>query len=160
MEDLEKMITDIHKITECDYKQNHIFMWEFVINRIKDASIVSLSNNKDICLQEVKEEYLEKVKARLEEREFLSEKDKWLLKKINKGMQNDCWACQYVLDESCHGACFTSCPLLEKHRGKLRHVCIFWSSNYSLLKIALEEHEYEKALKLATEIKDAWREVK
>lgn len=30
---------------------------------------------------EVKEEYLEKVKARLEEREFLGEKDIWILKK-------------------------------------------------------------------------------
>lgn len=159
MEKVEKIIADINKITEDDYKREHIFMWEFVINKIKDTSL-SVSDIKDVCIQEVKEEYLQKVKARLEEKEFLGEKDTWLLKKINKGIQYNCWACQYMLDESYHGYCFTSCPLLEYCRGKLEHNCAFWASNYSLLKIALEEHDYEKALKLATDIKDAWREVK
>lgn len=156
MTDTEKIIVDTNKITEDDYKREHIFMWEFVINRIKDVSLL-VSDNKDVCIQEVKEEYLEKVKARLEEKEFLGVKDTWLLKKINKGIQNNCWACQYVLDESYHGYCFTSCPLLEKHEGKLEHNCAFWASEYSFLKIALQDHEWNKALKLATDIKDAWR---
>ena len=113
-----------------------------------------------LYIQEVKEEYLEKVKARLEEKEFLGEKDTWLLKKINKGIQNDCWACQYVLDESYHGNCFTSCPLLKENEGKLKHRCAFWISNYVLLKLTLQDHNWNEALKLATDIKDAWREVK
>lgn len=155
----EKIIADINKITEYDYKREHIFMWEFVINRIKDASL-SVSDIKNVCIQgiqEVKEEYLEKVKARLEEREFLGEKDIWILKKINKGIQNNCWACQYVLDESFHGYCFTSCPLLKNHEGKLEHDCAFYASEYFLLKKALQDHNWDKALKLATDIKDAWR---
>lgn len=156
MTDIEKIIADINKITEDDYKQNHIFMWEFVINRIKDAALL-VSDIKNVCIQEVKEEYLEKVKARLEERKFLGVKDTWLLKKINKGIQNNCWACQYVLDESFHGHCFTSCPLLKKHEGKLEHDCAFYDSKYSLIKIALQNHNWDKALKLATDIKDAWR---
>lgn len=159
MEKVEKIIVDINKITEDDYKREHIFMWEFVINRIKDASLL-VSDIKDVCIQEVKEEYLEKVKARLEEKEFLGEKDTWLLKKINKSIQNDCWACQYVIDESYHGNCFTSCPLLKENEGKLEHSCAFWLSNYILLKLALQDHNWTEALKLATDIKDAWREVK
>lgn len=159
MEKVEKIIVDINKIIEDDYKQNHIFMWEFVINRIKDASL-SVSDIKDVCIQEVKEEYLEKVKARLEERTFLSAKDKWLLKKINKGIQNKCWACQYVLDESSIGDCFTSCPLLKVNEGKLEHDCIFWISNYALLNLALKNHNWYEALNLATVIKNAWREIK
>lgn len=156
MKDVEKMISDMNKITEADYKQNHSFMWEFVINRIKDVSL-SISDIKDVCIQVVKEEYLEKVKARLEEKEFLGEKDTWLLEKINKGIQNNCWACQYVLDESYQGHCFTSCPLLEKHEGKLEHNCAFCASEYFLLKRALQDHEWDKALMHATVIKDAWR---
>lgn len=159
MEKVEKIIADINKITEDDYKREHIFMWEFVINSIKDASL-TVSDIKDVCIQEVKEEYLEKVKTRLEEKEFLGEKDTWLLKKINKSIQNDCWACQYVLDESYHGNCFTSCPLLKENEGKLEHSCAFWISNYVLLKLALQAHKWNEALKLATDIKDAWREVK
>ena len=158
MTDTEKMIREMNEITEDGYKQNHIFMWEFVINRIKDASLL-VSDIKNVCIQEVKEEYLEKVKARLEEREFLGEKDIWILKKINKGIQNNCWACQYALDESFHGHCFTSCPLLKNHEGKLEHNCAFYASEYFLLKIALQDHNWDKALKLATDIKDAWREV-
>lgn len=156
MEKVEKIIAGTNKITEDDYKREHIFMWEFVINRIKDASL-SVSDIKDVCIQEVKEEYLEKVKARLEEKEFLGVKDTWLLKKINKGIQNDCWACQYVLDESSRGDCFTSCPLLKDNGGKLKHVCIFWISNYALLNLALQDYNWNEALKLATDIKDAWR---
>lgn len=156
MKDVEKMILDMNKITEADYKQNHIFMWEFVINRIKDASL-SVSDIKNVCIQEVKEEYLEKVKARLEESSFLGEKDTWLLKKINKSIQNDCWACQYVLDESSRGNCFTSCPLLEDNKGKLKYKCAFWYSDFVLLKLALQGHNWNEALKLATDIKDAWR---
>ena len=159
VEYVEKLIVDVNKITEDDYKREHIFMWEFVINRIKDASL-SVSDIKDVGIQEVKEEYLQKVKARLEERKFLGEKNRWLLKKINKGIQNNCWACQYVLDESSRGNCFTFCPLLENHEGKLEHNCSFQASEYFLLKIALQNHNWDKALKLATEIKDAWREVK
>lgn len=155
MEKVEKIIADINKITEDDYKREHIFMWEFVINRIKDASLL-VSDIKNVCIQEIKEEYLQKVKARLEEKEFLGEKDTWLLKKINKGIQNDCWACQYVLDESSRGDCFTSCPLLKDNRGKLKHDCIFWISNYALLNLALQDHNWNEALKLATDIKDAW----
>ena len=134
-------------------------MWEFVINRIKDASLL-VSDIKNVCIQEVKEEYLEKVKARLEEIEFLGEKDIWILKKINEGIQNNCWACQYVLDESFHGYCFTFCPLLKNHEGNLEHDCAFYANYYFLLKTALQDHNWDKALKLATDIKDAWREVK
>lgn len=160
MKDTEKMIEDMNKITEDDYKLQHIFMWEFVIERIKDASLVSLSNNKDICLHEVKEEYLKKVKALLEEKEFLVEKDKWILKKINNCIYNDCWACQYILDETYQVSCCSSCPLLEDNKGKLSYNCKHLYSNYVLLKVALNNYDYDKALKLATEIKDAWREVK
>lgn len=156
---VEKLIADVNKITEDDYKREHIFMWEFVINRIKDASL-SVSNIKNVCIQEVKEEYLQKVKARLEERKFLGEKNRWLLKKINKGIQNNCWACQYALDESSHGNCFTSCPLLKTCEGKLEHNCVFSVSEYYLLNIELLDHNWDKALKLATVIKDAWREIK
>lgn len=159
MTDTEKMIREMNEITEEDYKREHIFMWEFVINRIKDASL-SVSDIKDVCIQEVKEEYLEKVKARLEERKFLGEKNRWLLKKINKSIQNNCLACQYVLDESYRVNCFTSCPLLKTCEGKLEHNCSFYASEYFLLKIALQDHNWDKALKLATEIKDAWREIK
>lgn len=159
MEKVEKIIVDTNKITEDDYKREHIFMWEFVINRIKDTSL-SVSDIKYVCIQEVKEKYIEKVKARLEEKEFLGEKEKWLLKKINKGIKNNCWACQYVLDESYRGYCFTSCPLLEKHEGKLEHHCAFESSEYFLLKEALQDHNWDEALKLATDIKDAWGEIK
>ena len=160
MQDVEKMILDMNKITEADYKQNHIFMWEFVINRIKDASLV-FSDKKDIILTEVKEEYLEKVKARLEEKEFLNEKDTWLLEKLDKGVQNNCWACQYVLDKYGCASCSDKCPLLEDNKGKLIYKCSFWYSDFVLLKVALKEnHDYEKALKLANVIKEAWREVK
>lgn len=160
MQDVEKMISDMNKITEADYKQNHIFMWEFIINRIKDASLVC-SDKKDIILVEVKEEYLEKVKARLEEKEFLNAKDTFTLEKINKGLLNDCWACQYVKDKYCCASCSDKCPLLEDNKGKLRYKCTFWYSDFVLLKVALQEdHDYEKALKLATGIKEAWRDVK
>lgn len=160
MQDVEKMILDMNKITEADYKQNHIFMWEFIINRIKDASLVC-SDKKDIILAEVKEEYLEKVKARLEEKEFLNAKDTFTLEKINKGLLNDCWACQYVLDKYCCASCSDKCPLLTYKKGKLRYKCTFWYSDFVLLKEALQEdHDYEKALKLATVIKEAWRDVK
>lgn len=40
MTDAEKIIADTNKITEYDYKREHIFMWKFVINRIKDASLL------------------------------------------------------------------------------------------------------------------------
>lgn len=157
MKDVEKMILDMNKITEDDYKQNHIFMWEFVINRLQDASLL-VSDKKDIILTELKEEYLEKVKARLEEKEFLNEKDTWLLEKINKGIKDDCWACQYVKDKYCCAFCSDKCPLLEDNKGKLKYKCAFWYSDFVLLKVALrEDHDYEKALKLATLIKDAWR---
>lgn len=158
MKDTEKMITEINEITEANYKREHIFMWEFVINRIKDASLL-ISDKKDVNLYEVKREYLEKVKARLEEKEFLSEKDKWLLNKINDGMRNYCLACQYVLDKSYYEGCFTDCPLLENNRGKLEHTCSYFTSYYNLLVIALQGHDYETALKIAIRIKDAWREV-
>lgn len=160
MKDVEKMILGMNKITEADYKQNHIFMWEFIINRIKDASLVC-SDKKDIILTEVKEEYLEKVKARLEEKEFLNAKDTFTLEKINKGIHKDCWACQYVLDKYDCASCSNECPLLEDNKGKLKYKCIFRYSDFVLLTVALQEdHDYEKALKLATVIKDAWRKVK
>ena len=47
MEKVEKIIADTNKITEDDYKREHIFMWEFVINSIKDASL-SVSAVSDI----------------------------------------------------------------------------------------------------------------
>lgn len=156
MEKVEKIIVDINKITEDDYKREHIFMWEFVINRIKDASL-SVSDIKDVCIQEVKEEYLEKVKARLEEKEFLNAKDTFTLEKINKGIQNDCWACQYVLDKYGCASCSDKCPLLEDNKGKLKYKCTFWYSDFVLLKVALQDHNWNEALKLATDIKDAWR---
>ena len=46
MEKVEKIIADINKITEDDYKREHIFMWEFVINRIKDASLYTRSKRR------------------------------------------------------------------------------------------------------------------
>ena len=159
MTDTEKMIREMNEITEEDYKREHIFMWEFVINRIKDASLL-VSDIKNVSIHRVKGVYLEKVKARLEEREFLGEKDIWILKKINKGIKNNCWACQYVLDESFHGDCFTSCPLLKNHEGKLEHDCAFYASEYVLLQMALQAHDYGMALKLAIFMKIAWREVK
>lgn len=164
MKDVEKMIKDMNKITEADYKQNHIFMWEFIINRIKDTSL-SISDNKNICLQEVEGEYLLKLEARLEEKEFLSEKDKWLLNmiKTNKGIQYNYFVCLYVvLNESYteESTCLNSCPLMKSCGGKFEVVCIFKSSIYKLLIQALKEHNYEKAIQYATEIKNAWREVK
>lgn len=151
MKDTEKMITEI---TEVDYKQNHIFMWEFVLNRIKDTSML-ISDDKDVTLREVKKEYLEKVKDSLEEKEFLSAKETWLLEKINKGIRNACWACQYVLDELGYVNCRTRCPLLKNNKGKLNH----WCNEYSFLCLVLQNHNYERAIELATEIKDAWRDV-
>lgn len=159
MKDTEKMITEMYKVTEADYKQNHIFTWEFVVNKIKDASLL-IHANEDSCIQDIKEEYLKKVKAILEEKEFLNEKDKWLLEKINKGIKNACWACQYVLDENSKGYCNTTCPLLVQNGGSLKISCCFEHSSYILLKTALNEHDYQKALELAIEIKDAWREIK
>lgn len=137
MEKVEKIIADINKITEDDYKREHIFMWEFIINRIKDASLVC-SDKKDIILTEVKEEYLQKVKARLEEKEFLGEKDTWILEKINKGILNNCWACQYVLDKYGCAYCSNECPLLEDNEGKLRYQCTLWYSDFVSFNEALK----------------------
>lgn len=159
MTDTEKMIQEMNEITEDDYQQNHIFMWEFVINRIKDASLL-INEKKDICVKEIKKEYHQKVKARLEEKEFLNEKDTWILEKINKGILNNCWACQYVLDKYGCAYCSNECPLLEDNEGKLRYQCTLWYSDFVSFNVALKKHDYKKALKLATVIKDAWREVK
>ena len=158
MRDTEKMIREMSEITEEAYKREHIFMWEFVINRIKDASLL-VSDIKNVCIQEVKEEYLEKVKARLEEKEFLNEKDTWLLRSIEKGIQNDCWACEYVTMEKNVKTC-NSCPLLKRQNGKITHRCFYLVSIYSSLTRALEAHAYGMALKLAIFMKIAWREVK
>ncbi len=158
VEQVEKIITDINKIAEADYKQNHIFMWEFVLNRLLDASLKI--NDKDIYIPEVKEEYLHKVKARLEERKFLGVKDTWLLEKLTEGIQNYCWACCFSCLEGKNGCICNNCPLLEKNGGKLKHAC---TSNYSTWRkvcIAAENGLYSEAVKLAERIKDAWREVK
>ena len=157
MTDTEKMIREMNEITEEDYKREHIFMWEYIINAIEDASLY-INKKKDVSLIKIKKEYLKKVKARLEEKEFLNEKDTWLLKSIEKGIQNDCWACEYVTMEKNVKTC--SCPLLKRQNGKITHRCFYLVSIYSSLTRALEAHAYGMALKLATDIKDAWREIK
>ena len=158
MKDKEKMIREMNEITEEDYKREHIFMWEYIINAIEDASLY-INKKKDVSLIKIKKEYLKKVKARLEEKEFLNEKDKWLLKSIEKGIQNDCWACEYVTMEKNVKTC-NSCPLLKRQNGKINHRCFYLVSIYSSLTRALEAHAYGMALKLAIFMKIAWREVK
>lgn len=159
MQDVEIMMLYMNKITEADYKQNHIFMWEFVINRIKDASLVC-NDKKDIYIPEVKEEYLQKVKARLEERKFLGVKGTWLLKKLTEGIQNYCWACCFSYLESKNDYLCDNCPLIEKNGGKLKHACTSNYSAWNKLCIAAENRKYSEAVKLAEQIKDAWREIK
>lgn len=152
MTDTEKMIREI------DYKREHIFMWEYIINAIEDASLC-INKKKDVSLIKIKKEYLKKVKARLEEKEFLNEKYTWLLKSIEKGIKNDCWACEYVTMEKNVKTC-DLCPLLKRQNGKITHICFDPVSIYSSLTRALETHDYGMALKLAIFMKIAWREVK
>lgn len=158
MTDTEKMIREINEITEEDYKREHIFMWEYIINAIKDACLC-INKKKAISLIKIKKEYLKKVKSRLKEKEFLNEKDKWLLRSLEKDIQNDCWACEYVTMEKNVETC-NLCPLLKRQGGKITHRCFYSASIYSSFTKALKNHAYGMALKLAIFIKDAWREVK
>ena len=118
-----------------------------------------INKQKAVRLIKIKKEYLKKVKARLEKKEFLNEKDTWLLKSIEKGIQNDCWACEYVTMEKNVKTC-NSCSLLKRQNGKITHRCFYFVSIYSSLTRALEAHAYGMALKLAIFMKIAWREVK
>lgn len=147
-------------IDEEDYKREHIFMWEYIINAIEDASLFinkKTASVKDVSLIKIKKEYCKKLKARLEEKEFLSEKDTWLLRSLEKGIKNYCWACEYVTEKNVKTC--NSCPLLKRQNGKINHRCFYLVSIYSSLTRALEAHDYGTALKLAIFMKIAWREV-
>lgn len=74
------------------------------------------------------------------------------------GIYNDCYACEFSLIENGNNIDMcVKCPLINK----LGCICNDKDSGaYALLAKAYVSQDYEKAIRLAIKIRDAWREVK
>lgn len=128
-------------MTEREYKNRHVKLWQEIVDylhktkrgkeKIYYKSIVDL---KSALLKEQNETYGVTVKR----------------------LYNDFYACDFALTESSIDMCMR-CPLINK----LGCYCLDEHSGaYALLVRAYNNQNYEKAIRLAIKIRDAWREVK
>lgn len=128
-------------MTEREYKRQHIMLWRGIIK------------------------YLYQVKRGKEKIYYKSIVDlkSALLKEQNENsgvtftrLYNDFYSCDFALTESSIDMCM-HCPLINK----LGCYCLDeYSGAYALLVKAYISQDYEKAIRLARKIRDAWREVK
>lgn len=128
-------------MTEHEYKRRHIKLWQEIVDYLHKVK-----------RGEVKIYY-----------EDIANLKYALLNKQNEnsgvvftGMYNDCYACEFARIESRIDMCM-HCPLINK----LGCYCLDkYSGAYAFLTKAYISQDYEKAIRLAIKIRDAWREVK
>ena len=130
-------------MTEHEYKKRHIKLWQEIVDYLHK-----------VIRGEVKIYY-----------EYIVDLEVDLLNTQNEnssvvftGIYNDCYACEFSLIENGNNIDMcVKCPLINK----LGCVCTDKDSGaYALLAKAYKSKDYEKAIRLAIKIRDAWREIK
>lgn len=130
-------------MTEREYRKRHIMLWRDIVD------------------------YLHKVKRGNVKIHYKSIADlkSALLNTQNEnsgvvftGVYHDCYACDFARTENGNNVDMcVKCPLINK----LGCFCLDQDSGaYALLTKAYKSKDYEKAIRLAIRIRDAWREVK
>lgn len=133
----------VNKMIEREYKKRHVMLWRDIVD----------------YLHEVKRGDIKIYYASIADLKYA------LLHKQNEnsgvvftGVYNDCYACDFARAEDVNntGMC-TKCPLMNK----LGCFCLDeYTGAYTLLARAYISEDYDKAIRLAIKIRDAWREVK
>lgn len=151
------------KSIEEAYKRAHIETWNFIISELKEYQnlLEEKGNAKITTLINIKKRSLEKLKAAIQNKNEVYD---IIVRnvQIKREILNDCWACQFAYYSSLFKISDTfcnRCPLLVVNKGNLKVRCDYSSSVYSKLSDLIENHYFKKAIKLAEEIKDAWREI-
>lgn len=128
---------------EREYKKRHIMLWQEIVDYLHEVK-----------RGEVKIYY-----------ENIADLKHALLHKQNEnsgvvftGIYNDCYACEFSLIENGNNIDMcVKCPLINKLGCNCFDKCV---GTYTLLARAYISQDYEKAIRLAIKIRDAWREIK
>lgn len=130
-------------MTEHEYRNRHIMLWQDIVNYLyevkrEDAKIYykSIADIKSALLNTQNENSCE----------------------VFTGIYNGCYACEVARIENGDNIDMcVKCPLINR----LGCMCNdTYSGAYALLVKAYNSKDYEKAIRLAIRIRDAWREVK
>lgn len=133
-------------MTEHEYKNRHIKLWQEIVD----------------YLHKTKRGY---VKIDYKYYKYIADLKANLLNTQNENsgvvfteVYHDCYACEFALIENGNNIDMcVKCPLINK----LGCVCHDKDTGaYALLVKAYKSKDYEKAIRLAIRIRDAWREVK
>lgn len=129
-------------MTEREYRKRHIMLWRDIVDYLHEVKRA-----------DVKIHY----KSIAELKSALLNTQNENSGVVFTGVYHDCYACEVALikNENNVGMC-AKCPLI----GKLGCCCNDeYSGAYALLIKAYNSKDYEKAIRLAVRIRDAWREV-
>lgn len=162
---MTEILENINFTNEKIYKRAHIETWNFIISELKEYQnlLEEKGNAKITTLTNIKKRSLEKLKAAVQNKNEVYDIIVKNVLQIEGKPKNDCWACQFAYKTNKWINVFLTicdnCPLLVVNKGNLKVRCDYSSSVYSKLSDLIENHYFKKAIKLAEEIKDAWREI-
>lgn len=133
----------VNKMIEREYKKRHIMLWQDIVDylhKVKRGDVKIYYKSIGILKLDLLKTQNEKFGI------------------VFTGVYNDCYACEFARIENGNNIDIcVKCPLINK----LGCVCHDnWVGAYALLVRAYNNQNYEKAIRLAIKIRDAWREVK
>lgn len=130
-------------MTELEYRHRHNMLWRDIVDYLHEVKrgeakiyYKSITDLKSALLNAQKENS----------------------GRIFNAVYYDCFACDFAFEENgtSEDMC-VKCPLLDKLGCICYDAC---TGSYVLLKEAYARQDYEKAIRIAIRIRDAWREVK
>ena len=136
-------------MTEHEYKKRHIKLWQEIVDYLHKVKRGYVKIDYEYIID------LEVDLLNTQEISGVVFTDSGM---VLTGIYNDCYACEFALLENGNDIDIcVKCPLINK----LGCVCHDKDSGaYELLAKAYKSKDYEKAIRLAIKIRDAWREVK
>jgi len=125
-------------------------MWNFIVDKLEQCK---LRKADFIKIPQLKYEFLENMCNGFHNMTNLTEEGKEMAALIEKGINNNCFACEFAAFDCCN------CPLLIFNDGKLTYACFETFSLYDILSGCVSGGRWDKAIAIAKEIRDSWRDL-